>query len=131
MASRKKKRVRYEQLTLGRFTWGGARPGAGRKKSKTSGVSHTTRETITKHQPLHVTLKVHDGLESLRGHCEFEAVCLSFLAGKEKPGFRLVHFSVQESRVDPGRYRPGPPTDPDMRNSRIRLLRLMGSLRAA
>ena len=32
-------------------------------------------------------------------------------------------------RVDPGGYPPGPPTDPDVRNSRIRLFRRMGSLR--
>jgi len=32
-------------------------------------------------------------------------------------------------RVDPGGYPPGPPTDPDVQNSRIRLFRRMGSLR--
>jgi REP element-mobilizing transposase RayT len=99
MASRRRKRVRYEQLTLDRFTWGGARPGAGRKKSKTAGVPHTAREEFSKHHPLHVTLKLRDGLESLRGPREFEAVCLAFLAGKEKEGFRLVHFSVQENHI--------------------------------
>jgi REP element-mobilizing transposase RayT len=99
MASRRRKRVRHEQLTLDRFTWGGARPGAGRKKSKGSGVPHTRREELSKHHPLHITLKVRDGLESLRGPREFEAICLAFLAGKEKEGFRLVHFSVMENHI--------------------------------
>jgi len=31
-------------------------------------------------------------------------------------------------RVDPGGCPPGPPTDPDVQNSRIRLFRRMGSL---
>ncbi|MFT5285310.1 MAG: hypothetical protein ACI8TQ_001472 [Planctomycetota bacterium] len=44
------------------------------------------------------------------------------------PRFRWVKLL---GRVDLGRFQPRPPTDPDVRNSRIRLLRNMGSLRGA
>ena len=40
-----------------------------------------------------------------------------------------THGCHHGCRVDPGGCPPGPPTDPDVRNSRIRLFRLMGSLR--
>jgi hypothetical protein len=55
----------------------------------------------------------------------------AFRKGKERDGFALLHYSIQHGRVGPGGCPPGPPTDPDVRNSRIRLLGLAGSLRAA
>jgi hypothetical protein len=113
------------------------RKGGGRKKSKDSGVPHLKREWGSKHVPLHVTAKLADDLPSLRtGPC-FRVIEKAFRAGRERPGrradgeFRLIEYSIQEGRVGPGRCRPGPPTDPDVRNSRIRLLRGAGSLRAA
>ena len=43
--------------------------------------------------------------------------------------FPLPRALLGARRVDPGGYPPGPPTDPDVQISRIRLFRRMGSLR--
>ena len=79
----------------------------------------------------HVVLRIRRGLPWLRTPKTWRVLERCFRSGKKKDGFRLVEFSVQQGRVGPGRWRPGPPTDPDVRNSRIRLLGLAGSLRAA
>jgi hypothetical protein len=103
----------------------------GRPRSAESGVSHGTREALASRYPVHVVLKIRRGLPSLRARRPYDVLRSSFAAGRDRFGFRLNHYSVQRGRVGPDRCRPGPPTDPDMRNSRIRLLRLAGSLRAA
>ena len=41
----------------------------------------------------------------------------------------MIDTVADGCRVDPGSYPPRPPTDPDLQNSRIRLLRRIGSLR--
>ena len=45
---------------------GGARPGAGRKRVRRSRVPHRARERIPGYCPVHVTLRVLDGLPGLR-----------------------------------------------------------------
>jgi REP element-mobilizing transposase RayT len=49
--------------------------------------------------PVHVTLKVVAGAPHLRRGVCFRAVRGAFVAGKEKPGFRLVHFTVQGNHL--------------------------------
>jgi REP element-mobilizing transposase RayT len=46
-----------------------------------------------------VTLKVRAGLASLRGPALFRVVRRALSAGKERFGFRLVHFSVQRDHL--------------------------------
>jgi REP element-mobilizing transposase RayT len=80
--------------------WGGARKGAGRKpKGKAAGVPHLTRPALAARFPVHVTLKVRDGLPSLRRTEEFAVLRRAIAAGCERGGFRLVHFSVQSNHL--------------------------------
>jgi hypothetical protein len=49
-----------------RFRWGGARRGAGRKRTGRAGVPHRARLAHSKHNPVHATLRLSRGLPSLR-----------------------------------------------------------------
>ena len=80
--------------------WGGVRRGAGRKpKGAVAGVSHRTRPALAARFPVHVTMKVREGLPSLRRPQEFAALRGAIAAGCERGGFRLVHFSVQSNHL--------------------------------
>ena len=77
----------------------------GRKKNPDSGVSHLRRGEVSDQVPVHVTLKIEEGLPDLR---DFEAyeICWSVLeAARERAGrkldgwFRLVHYSIQGNHV--------------------------------
>lgn len=81
-------------------TWGGARVGAGRKpKGAQAGMSHRRRPAHAKCHPLHITLRVRRGLTALREHHLFSVVRRALAAGRERFGFRLVHFSVQRDHM--------------------------------
>ena len=81
-------------------SWGGARVGAGRKpKGLRPGVSHLRRPAHSRHHPVHVTLRVRRGLSTLRKHELFVEVRRALVAGRERFGFRLVHFSVQRDHL--------------------------------
>jgi len=81
-------------------TWGGARSGAGRKPNgRRSGVSHLRRPAHAERHPLHVTLRIRAGLPALREHELFIEVRRALVAGRERFGFRLVHFSVQRDHL--------------------------------
>jgi REP element-mobilizing transposase RayT len=88
-----------EQLALNWREWGGARKGAGRKKRVRSRVAHRTRGKISKHDPLHVTVKCLAGLPSLRARGTAHELIQKLRAGSERGGFRLVHFSLQRDHV--------------------------------
>ena len=80
-------------------TWGGRRPGAGRKpKGPRPGVSHRARPPHSRHQPVHVTLRAVEGLPSFRARGVFPAL-REALAQASKPTFRACHFSVQSNHV--------------------------------
>jgi REP element-mobilizing transposase RayT len=80
--------------------WGGVRKGAGRKPvGKVAGVSHRARAALAARFPVHVTMKVREGLPSLRRPKEFAALRGAISAGCERGGFRLVHFSVQSNHL--------------------------------
>lgn len=88
------------QLALPLRTWGGRRPGAGRKPNNgRAGVSHLRRPVVEGRHPVHVTLRVCRGLRSLRTHRVFVAVQAALAAGNERFGFRLAHFSVQRDHL--------------------------------
>jgi REP element-mobilizing transposase RayT len=54
---------------------------------------------LSRHHPLHVTLRVRAGVGSLRGHALFRVVRRALAAGKDRFGFGLVHFSVQRDHL--------------------------------
>jgi REP element-mobilizing transposase RayT len=80
--------------------WGGVRKGAGPKpRGERPCVSHRTRSALRTRLPVEVTMRVKQGLPSLRGLREFAALRGAMVAGCKRDGFRLVHFSVQSNHL--------------------------------
>src|SRR5688572_22795002 len=74
---------------------GGRRAGAGRKpQGETAGVSHRERTTLASRFPVHVTVKLKQGLSRLRRRREYETLRAAFRAGCDRKGFRLCHYAV-------------------------------------
>jgi putative transposase len=92
-------RTRGVQLELPLRTWGGARPGAGRKpNARVAGVSHLKRPHHDSRHPVHVTWRVRDEVPGLRGRA-FRAVRRAFVEARERLGARIVEFSVQSNHI--------------------------------
>lgn len=92
--------ARDSQLAFTFRSWGGKRKGAGRPaKGDTAGVSHLRRPTLSRHHPVHITLRVAAGVPSLRASQLFSKVRLALAAARDRFGFRLVHFSVQSNHL--------------------------------
>lgn len=84
------------QLRLPFKRRGGRRPGAGRPPNgKRAGVPHLRRDKLSRHHPVHVTLRVVEGVPGLRrkkyGHTIFEALH----DVRDDLGMQVTHFSIQ------------------------------------
>jgi len=89
-----------QQSAVTLHTWGGSRPGAGRKPNgQKAGVSHLRRAPLRGDLPVHVTLRVREGLPSLRQRAPFRQVHLGLVQGRERFGFRLCEYSVQADHI--------------------------------
>ena len=88
------RRSKQRDLPLWRGTWGGWRPGAGRKPGPNPPVPHEPRDAFPARYPCHVTLKVREDVASLRSVAVVEEIERSFRRC-ERRGFRLVHYSIQ------------------------------------
>ena len=88
-----------QALPLRRGTWGGRRPGAGRKSGPNPAVRHLSREKFAGRFPCHVTLKVQADLPSLRQKRVVREVERSFAEGCERGSFRVVHYSIQSDHA--------------------------------
>ncbi|MBL8722395.1 MAG: transposase [Planctomycetes bacterium] len=79
---------------------GGARRGAGRKpKGLQPLVAHTRRAALPARHPVHVTVKLRQGLPKLRQPHERAALLATFARAKQRAGrtgkaFRLTHFAI-------------------------------------
>lgn len=78
---------------------GGARPGAGRKRSPKSGVEHRRRVSVPKNSAAHVTIRTVRAVGNLRTKRRFHVVKSALSDGAERFGCRLVHFSVQKNHL--------------------------------
>jgi len=91
--------TRPAQLELRPRTWGGRRPGAGRKPSgRKVGVPHRTRSPHLSRHPAHVTLRAQGVLPSLRGSRLFSALRRGLVLGSRR-GLRILEFSVQHDHL--------------------------------
>jgi putative transposase len=87
------------QLSLYFKQWGGARRGAGRKpKLARAGVAHLRRPAHEWRHPLHVTIRVREGLPSLRSQSLFGCVRRQIAVAKRRL-LRIVHYSVQSNHI--------------------------------
>jgi REP element-mobilizing transposase RayT len=94
----KKERVR--QSVFGFVNRGGKRRGAGRKpKGEVALVSHAKRAQHASRFPLHVTLKLEQGLPSLRQTPPFRIVKRALAVATDRFGCRVVHYSVQSNHL--------------------------------
>ncbi len=73
---------------------GGFRERAGRKPGAVRSTAHRARPALASRFPVHVTLRVDDSLPDLRDEvlCPELQKCLR--AGKQRQGFRLVHYCI-------------------------------------
>jgi hypothetical protein len=78
---------------------GGARPGAGRPASARSGVPHRARPALSKHHPVHVTLRLSKEAHGVRAKKVFAAVRRALARARDQFGFRLNQYSVQRSHI--------------------------------
>lgn len=92
-------KMRSLQLKFNLSTWGGRRPGAGRKLAgQRAGVSHHGRAPLDPRHPAHVTLRAVRDLPSLRDARLFSRLREALSAASRRT-FRVVHFSVQSNHV--------------------------------
>ena len=84
-------------------TWGGRRRGAGRPRRSKRSVPHGVRPQHSRHHPLHLTLRVLEGVPSLCGRKAFrivkKALGLANTQGKHHAHFRITHYSVQGNHM--------------------------------
>jgi REP element-mobilizing transposase RayT len=92
-------RKRWKQLPLRPRTWGGAREGAGRKKSDRAGVPHRPRAKVGKKTPLHVTVRLVREVRNVRRFKLAPAMRKAFAATASKDDFRMCQFSIQRDHL--------------------------------
>ncbi len=79
---------------------GGARAGAGRKKSgKRSDPAHRTRPSVKKYQPQHVTLRTLPSVGRLRKGKIYRALRTTMVRLLGKLGFRVCQVSIQRNHL--------------------------------
>lgn len=87
------------QLALRFRSWGGARPGAGRKtRRRAGGVPHVTRPVHSARHPVHGTLRLGPGLPSLRSQLMSKLVRRAFKDTRRR-WFRVIHHSIQSNHL--------------------------------
>lgn len=89
---------RSEQLSLDlppRFSWGGARPGAGRPRGPRPRTLHREREAFRGDLPSHVTVRVRRDVPNLRTQRFVRSFESSLHALKTRGDFRVLHYSIQ------------------------------------
>lgn len=81
-------------------SFGGRQPGAGRPRGPRPRVLHRQRPAFSQEHPLHVTFRIRAGLPSLR-RPRFQRAFRQTLTQvtATRPGFRVVHYSVQRDHV--------------------------------
>src|SRR5688572_25340410 len=92
--------TRTTQSTMTFPTHGGARRGAGRPRlSPRPSVPHVARPELRGRNPLHVTLKLVDGLPSLRSREAQAHLREALRAGADRNGFRLIHYGALSNHL--------------------------------
>jgi len=86
---------KQQELNLYKGARGGRRPGAGRKRLHSRGVSHLKREVVTKRTPQHINFKFQCRIRNKD--------CLKLLKrsieNAQKMGLKVIHFSLQSNHV--------------------------------
>ena len=79
---------------------GGARAGAGRKRlAPRPSVPHRERPRLSGRHPLHITLRVVEGIQSLRSPGVHAVLREALRDGAERFGLRVVHYGAVSNHV--------------------------------
>lgn len=77
---------------------GGPRLGAGRPR-KADAIRHDKRPDVTRHKPIHVSLRVHRDIGQLRRPKAYRALRGAVATCLGRVGFRIVHVSIQSTHI--------------------------------
>ncbi len=91
-------RERQGELDFTIKSWGGYREGAGRRKSKESGVAHDEKAEFRREWPVLVTMKIVKGLPELRGF-QVHRLLKEIFRKAQRDDFAIVHYSTQNDHV--------------------------------
>ncbi|MFL5311851.1 MAG: transposase [Myxococcales bacterium] len=82
-------------------TWGGRRKSKHRRNGqrRLAKVPHRKRPALSARHPVHVTWRVLPHVWSLRSRRCFSRIARCFSRGRDRFGFRLMHFSVQGNHL--------------------------------
>lgn len=95
MVSKSRAKSKPKQLELDMPTWGGKRKNAGRKGSgPRARVQHATRPKIHREHPIHVTLRICDGLPSLRRAGAWDVIVDVLKQARGRFGMAVTDYSV-------------------------------------
>jgi REP element-mobilizing transposase RayT len=93
-------KTKSRQVEMKYPTWGGRRPGAGRKRvAPRPRVPHRARPALASRFPVHVTVRLVAGLPRLRGPGPAKVLKAAFVRGCSKGVFRICQFSVQGNHI--------------------------------
>lgn len=86
------------QLRLRTPGRGGPRPGSGRKP-KPDAIRHDARPEVTRHRPVHVSLRANRAVGRLRGWPAYRALRGAVATCLGRLDFRIVHVSIQAHHI--------------------------------
>ncbi|MBL8900233.1 MAG: transposase [Planctomycetes bacterium] len=93
-------RRKIQQLEFDFRQHGGKRKGAGRKPSNAKpGMPHRQRARKKRGQPLSITVRLADGLPSLRRGGALKLVLAAPSSSSDRHGMRIIHYSVQMNHL--------------------------------
>lgn len=88
-------RKKQLELNLYKGSRGGRRPGCGRKRLKSKGVAHRTRETVKRQTPMHINFKYKTQIRNKD--------CLRLLkraiVRARRFNLRIIHYSLQSNHI--------------------------------
>ncbi|MBL8897379.1 MAG: transposase [Planctomycetes bacterium] len=89
-----------QQLEFDFRQHGGKRKGAGRKPTNAeAGMPHRQRSKKKRGEPLHITVRLGDGLPSLRRGGALKVVLAALSASSDRYGMKIVHYSIQKDHL--------------------------------
>ena len=87
--------TRSKQQAFEFRTWGGARRGAGRKRSiERARAAHVEREEIRPWQPVNVSMRMAAHVWNLRSQRSFRVLDRAIRAARKVADFRVIHFTI-------------------------------------
>ncbi|MBL8897647.1 MAG: transposase, partial [Planctomycetes bacterium] len=93
-------RRKIHQLEFDFRQHGGKRKGAGRKpKNAEAGMPHRHRSEKKRSEPLHITVRLADGLPSLRRGGALKVVLAALSASSDRHGMKIIHYSIQANHL--------------------------------